>query len=83
MAAVDTRGVWTMSDVFVSYARTDRARVAALVAAVEADGWTVWWDPDIAAGQEFDKRIADELKAASAVLVVWTPRSGESRMGPR
>ena len=68
-----------MSDVFVSYARTDRARVAALVAAVEADGWTVWWDPDIAAGQEFDKRIADELKAASAVLVVWTPRSVESR----
>ena len=68
-----------MADVFVSYARSDRRRVAPLVAAIEAQGWTVWWDPDIAAGQEFDRRIADELKAASAVLVVWTPRSVESR----
>ncbi|HET7202014.1 MAG TPA: TIR domain-containing protein [Steroidobacteraceae bacterium] len=68
-----------MADVFVSYARSDRARVAPLVAAIEAEGWTAWWDPDIAAGQEFDRRIADELKAASAVLVVWTPRSVESR----
>ncbi|HXW09966.1 MAG TPA: TIR domain-containing protein [Steroidobacteraceae bacterium] len=68
-----------MADVFVSYARSDRARVAPIVAAIEAEGWTVWWDPDIAAGQEFDRRIADELKGASAVLVVWTPRSVESR----
>ena len=68
-----------MADVFVSYARSDRRRVAPLVAAIEAEGWTVWWDPDIAAGQEFDRRIADELKAASAVLAVWTPRSVESR----
>ncbi|HQR53883.1 MAG TPA: TIR domain-containing protein [Burkholderiales bacterium] len=68
-----------MADVFVSYARSDRARVAPLVAAIEAEHWTVWWDPDIAAGQEFDRRIAAELKAASAVLVVWTPKSVESR----
>jgi adenylate cyclase len=68
-----------MADVFVSYARGDRARVAPLVAAIEGSGWTVWWDPDIAAGQEFDRRIAAELKSASAVLVVWTPNSVESR----
>jgi adenylate cyclase len=68
-----------MADVFVSYARNDRARVVPLVAAIEAEGWTVWWDPDIAAGQEFDRRIGAELKAACAVLVVWTPRSVESR----
>jgi adenylate cyclase len=68
-----------MADVFVSYARSDRGRVEPLVAAIEAEGWTVWWDPDISAGQEFDRRIAAELKSASAVLVVWTPRSVESR----
>ena len=50
-----------------------------LVAAIEADGWSVWWDPEIEAGQEFDRRIAEELKIASAVLVVWTPTSVESR----
>ena len=68
-----------MADVFVSYARSDKARVAPLVAAIEAQGWSVWWDPDIAAGQEFDRQIAAELKAAAAVVVVWTPNSVESR----
>jgi adenylate cyclase len=68
-----------MADVFVSYARSDKARVAPLVAAIEAKGWTVWWDPEICAGQEFDRQIAAELKIAAAVLVVWTPNSVESR----
>jgi adenylate cyclase len=68
-----------MADVFVSYARSDKARVAPLVAILEAQGWSVWWDPEIAAGQEFDRQIATELRAAAAVLVVWTPHSVESR----
>src|SRR4051812_36408082 len=68
-----------MADVFVSYARSDKARVAPLVAAVEAQGWSVWWDPDIDAGEQFDDQIEAELKAAKAVLVVWTPTSAASR----
>jgi adenylate cyclase len=68
-----------MADVFVSYARSDKARVAPLVAAIEANGWTVWWDPEICPGQEFDRQIAAELKIATVVLVVWTPNSVESR----
>ena len=68
-----------MADVFVSYARHDKARVAPLVAAIEASGWSVWWDPEISPGQEFDRQIVAELKIATAVLVVWTPKSVESR----
>ncbi len=68
-----------MADIFVSYSRTDRARVAPLVAALEADGWSVWWDPEIPPGQEFDSLIAAELDRANAVLVVWTPASVSSR----
>jgi adenylate cyclase len=68
-----------MADVFVSYARSDKARVAPLVAAIEAKGWSVWWDPEIDAGQQFDDQIEAELKAARAVLVVWTPTSVASR----
>jgi adenylate cyclase len=49
------------------------------VAAIEAKGWTVWWDPAICPGQEFDRQIATELKNASAIVVVWTPNSVESR----
>ncbi len=68
-----------MADIFVSYARVDKARVAPLVAALEARGWSVWWDPEIAPGQEFDRQIARELDAAKAVIVVWTPMSVDSR----
>ena len=68
-----------MADVFVSYARSDRSRVAPLVAAIEAQGWSAWWDPEIAPGQEYDRRINDELEHATAVLVVWSPHSVESR----
>ena len=68
-----------MADVFVSYARVDKARVAPVVAAIESKGWTVWWDPDINPGQEFDDQIEAEITAALAVLVVWTPTSVTSR----
>ncbi|MGH8125291.1 MAG: TIR domain-containing protein [Rhodanobacteraceae bacterium] len=68
-----------MADVFVSYARADKARVAPLVAAIEAKGWTVWWDPEIIPGREFDDEIEAEINAAKAVLVVWTPTSVASR----
>jgi adenylate cyclase len=68
-----------MADVFVSYARSDKARVAPLVAAIEAQGWSVWWDPEIDAGQQFDDQIEAELNAAKTVLVVWTPTSVASR----
>ncbi len=68
-----------MADVFVSYSRSDKTRVAPLVAAIKAKGWSVWWDPSIAAGQQFDDQIEAELLAASAVLVVWTPASVVSR----
>jgi len=68
-----------MADVFVSYARADKARVTPLVAAIEAKGWTVWWDPEIAPGRQFDDEIDVALQAAKAVLVVWTPTSVVSR----
>jgi adenylate cyclase len=68
-----------MADIFVSYSRTDKARVAPLVAALEAQGWSVWWDPEITPGDEFDALIGAELEAAHAVVVVWSPVSVDSR----
>jgi len=68
-----------VADIFVSYSRADKARVAPLVAAFEAQGWSVWWDPEITPGDEFDALIGAELEAARAVVVVWTRASVESR----
>ncbi len=68
-----------MADIFVSYSRQDKARVAPLVAAFEAAGWSVWWDPEIAPGEEFDSLISRELASAKSLVVVWTPFSVDSR----
>src|ERR1700683_4857288 len=68
-----------MADIFVSYSRADKARVAPLVAAFEAQGWSVWWDPEITPGDEFDQMIGAELEAARAGVVVWTPPAVDSR----
>ena len=68
-----------MADVFLSYARADRGRVEPLVRAIEAEGFSVWWDSQIGAGQEFDELIAQELQLASCVLAVWTETSVTSR----
>ena len=42
-------------------------------------GWSVWWAPKVDAGRQFDDQIEAELKAARAVVVVWTPTSVTSR----
>jgi adenylate cyclase len=68
-----------LADIFVSYSRQDRGRVAPLVAALEAEGWSVWWDPEISPGEEFDSLISRELEGAKTLIVVWTPKSVDSR----
>jgi adenylate cyclase len=68
-----------LADIFVSYSRQDKARVQPLVNALEAEGWSIWWDPEIAPGDEFDNLITRELSEARAIIVVWTPLSVDSR----
>jgi hypothetical protein len=67
-----------LSEIFLSYASADRARVAPLVHALEAEGLQLWWDRDIDSGQSFHKVIQQALTAAPAVIVVWTNESVQS-----
>jgi adenylate cyclase len=68
-----------MADIFLSYKRTDRDRVAPIVALLEARGWTVWWDTRIDAGEQWDEVIEREVDAASCVVAIWSVRSVGSR----
>ena len=61
--------------VFLSYSAHDRDMAARVARALEALQWRVWWDPDISAGQTFDVTIADALRAAGAVVVLWSRHS--------
>jgi adenylate cyclase len=69
-----------LADIFVSYSRPDKERVAPLVAALEAEGWSVWWDPEIAPGEQFDGLISRELDAARSLVVVWTAGTPTARV---
>lgn len=67
-----------MADVFISYASEDRARVRPLADALKQRGFNVWWDRSLAAGQDYTAIIERELRAARAVIVVWTQSSANS-----
>jgi len=64
-----------MSDVFISYKAEDRRRVQSLVQALQADGFSVWWDEQIGGGDAWRESIERELDAAKSVIVVWSKRS--------
>ncbi len=64
-----------MSDVFVSYKAEDRRRVKPLVDALEADGFSVWWDEQIGGGAAWRQEIETQLNAARCVIVIWSKRS--------
>jgi TolB-like protein/Flp pilus assembly protein TadD len=64
-----------MSDVFISYKAEDRRRIEVLVQALQADGFTVWWDEHIGAGDEWSQTIERQLDSARSVVVIWSKRS--------
>ena len=61
--------------VFLSYARADRPRAAALAHALQAAGLEVWWDAEIKGGEAFADRIETALGRADAVVVAWSQTS--------
>jgi len=61
--------------VFLSYKAEDRARLEPLVLALEAEGFSVWWDAHIGGGTNWRQDIQDHLDAAKCVIVAWTKRS--------
>ena len=63
------------SEVFVSYKAEDRPRLAPLVKALEAEGFTVWWDAHIGGGADWREEIRQHLDAARCVIVAWSERS--------
>jgi TPR repeat protein len=68
-----------MADIFLSYKRTDRDRVAPIVALLEERGWSVWWDTRIDAGEQWDEVIEREVAAARCVVAIWSAESVNSR----
>jgi TIR domain len=67
-----------MSDIFISYKREEQATARKLANALESEGWTVWWDPKLRAGEHFDDVIEKALNEAKCVIVMWSNLSVNS-----
>ncbi|WP_293906873.1 TIR domain-containing protein [Phenylobacterium sp.] len=63
------------ADIFVSYKSHDRPRIRRLVDALEAEGFSVWWDAHISGGANWHQKIEANLDSARCVIVAWTSAS--------
>jgi TolB-like protein/lipoprotein NlpI len=66
-------------DIFISYNREDVATAQAYRDALAREGYDVWWDATLRSGETYDEVTEAALRAAKAVLVLWSPRSVASR----
>jgi TolB-like protein len=69
----------TAPDIFLSYSRDDQARAKLFAEAFTREGFKVWWDVGLRAGEAYDAVTENALSTAKAVVVLWSKRSVESR----
>jgi TRAP-type C4-dicarboxylate transport system permease small subunit len=68
-----------MAQIFLSYSHLDENKARSVASALELEGWTVWWDPKVRAGESFVSLINREIYAADCVVVLWSKASVNSR----
>lgn len=67
-----------MADIFISYSRRDRALAGNLALLLAAEGYEVFWDHRLRAGQQWRKSLQREIEAATITLVLWSKHSVHS-----
>ena len=64
-----------MNEIFISYKREDVDRIFRLAQALERCHFNVWWDRDLAGGENWHAQIRSALESAKCVIVAWTQAS--------
>lgn len=64
-----------MADVFISYSHADREIAEGLAKFLDSLGYEVWWDYELVGGSNFRDQILEQLRAAKAVVVIWSQYS--------
>jgi adenylate cyclase len=67
-----------MSHVFISYARSTARESHAVAAALRGLGYGVWLDDEIPAHRAYAEVIEERLRAAKAVVVIWSAEAVKS-----
>jgi len=68
-----------MADVFLSYARPSLNDAMRIAECLRAAGYSVWYDESLPAHRAYTDVIAEQLDAASAVLVLWSKDAAASQ----
>lgn len=72
-------GELQMAEIFVSYKSEDKAKARLIAEALKGEGFDVWWDPALRAGEDYQATIDQNLREALVVVVLWSARSTKSR----
>jgi len=67
-----------MSDIFVSYARSTAPQAQQIAEALRALGYGIWRDDELPAHRAYGEVIEERLKAAKAVVVIWSAEAAKS-----
>jgi len=68
-----------MADIFVSYARPDAPVAQKVAEGLKTAGYDVWWDSELLPHHAFAQAIEKEVRAARAVVVVWSQNALDSQ----
>ncbi len=68
-----------MADIFISYARLDEPQAERVAQALRAAGYAVWRDDELPAHRAYSEVIEERLKAARAVVVLWSAEAAKSQ----
>ena len=68
-----------MADVFISYSKHDRAVAESLADDLKTEGFDVWWDFQLYAGDDFHDMIRAEIAIAKAAVVIWSEKAVASK----
>jgi adenylate cyclase len=67
-----------MADIFISYARSTEAQARKIGDALYVLGYGVWRDDELPAHRAYSDVIEERLKAAKAVVVIWSVEAVKS-----
>jgi len=67
-----------MADIFISYARSTAQQAQRIAEALRVLGYGVWRDDELPAHRAYAEVIEERLKAAKAVVVIWSAEAVRS-----
>ena len=68
-----------MSDVFISYARATERHARLVAEVLRTTGFDVWRDDELPAHRAYSDVIEERIRAAKAVLVIWSQEAAKSQ----